>query len=90
MVLARPRFSFSVEDQIHFIEGIKKYGTPIKPSPSNAAFTDESDRVFYEAAKSADTYLVTGNAKHCPVEPFILSPAECVDLLSRSIINEIP
>ena len=84
MVLARPRFRFSVEDQANVIEGIKKYGVVVEPSPCDIPFPDESDRVFYEVAKSADAYLVTGNAKHYLPEPFIINPAECIDLLNKS------
>ena len=82
MILSRPRFGFSAEDQKHVVEGIIKYGVSIKPLPCNNFFIDESDRVFYEAAKSADAYLITGNARHFPVEPFIISPAKCINLLS--------
>jgi hypothetical protein len=39
---------------------------------------DESDRVFYDVAKTAGAYLITGNTKHFPQEPFILTPAEFV------------
>ena len=84
MILARPRFGFSVEDQEHIIEGMKRYGVLISPSFCDIPFTDESDRVFYETAQSAGAYLVTGNARHFPNEAFIISPARCMDLLSTS------
>jgi len=54
------------------------------------SFNDESDRVFYEVAKSAGAYLVTGNAKHFPDEPFIISPAKCVELLLNSEATRKP
>jgi len=81
-VLARPRFGFSAEDQAHVIEGIKKYGEQIEPPPYDTHFTHEADQVFYEVAKSAGAYLVTGNTKHFPDEPFVINPAKCVELLS--------
>ena len=82
-VLARPRFDFSIEDQKHVIEGIQMFGMLKEPSPCDIPFSDESDRVFYEVAKAANAYLVTGNAKHFPDEPFIISPAKCICLLSN-------
>jgi hypothetical protein len=35
---------------------------------------DESDRKFYEIAKAAGAILITGNTKHYPDEPFIVTP----------------
>ncbi|MCL2112125.1 MAG: putative toxin-antitoxin system toxin component, PIN family [Clostridiales bacterium] len=81
-VLARPRFVFDAEDQRHLIEGIEKYGVQIEPTPCDIFFADESDRVFYEVAKAADAYLITGNSKHFPDEPLVINPAKCVSLLS--------
>ena len=44
---------------------------------------DESDRVFYEVALSKeDAYLVTGNQKHFPVTPIVVTPAEMLEILS--------
>jgi hypothetical protein len=37
---------------------------------------DEDDRVFYDSAKLAGAYLITGNAKHYPAQPFVVTPAE--------------
>ena len=36
---------------------------------------DEDDRVFYDIAKIAGAYLITGNLKHYPSKPFILTPS---------------
>jgi hypothetical protein len=36
---------------------------------------DETDRKFYDTAKAAGAMLITGNTKHYPDEPFILTPA---------------
>ena len=34
-------------------------------------------------AQIADAYLVTGNIKHFPVKPFIVTPKEMLDILRR-------
>jgi len=39
-------------------------------------FIDETDRKFYDLAKAADAYLITGNAKHFPQDSKIISPAD--------------
>ena len=49
--------------------------------PSKISLPDESDRKFYDVAKAASAYLITGNTKHYPDEPFILPPAEFIKLI---------
>jgi predicted nucleic acid-binding protein len=60
---------------------IMKYGIIIQPNVSEIMLPDESDRIFYDAAKSASAYLITGNLKHYPNEPHILLPAEFLKIL---------
>ena len=43
---------------------------------------DAKDVVFYEVTLSVDeTYLITGNIKHFPVKPFIVTPAQMIEIL---------
>ena len=46
---------------------------------------DPKDVVFYaivmEKRKEEDTYLVTGNIKHFPMVPFVVTPREMLDIL---------
>ena len=45
--------------------------------PSEENFPDPKDVVFYEVALSKDdAYLVTGNKKHFPQTPIVVTPAE--------------
>lgn len=37
--------------------------------------------MFYEAAKSAKAYLVTGNAKHYPKEPMVVTPQDFLSIV---------
>ena len=42
------------------------------------------DLPFYEVVlekRDSDTYLVTGNIKHFPKDPFIVTPRELLDIL---------
>jgi len=77
-VLSRPRFNFNQEKQQYFIDGIKRIGVLIIPAVSDVPLPDESDRVFYDAAKESGAILITGNTKHYPAEDFILTPAEFI------------
>jgi len=45
---------------------------------------DEDDRVFYEVTLSKDdANLVTGNLKHFPKTPIVVTPAEMLEILSK-------
>ena len=47
-------------------------------------FPDPKDIVFYEVALTKDdSFLVTGNIKHFPSKPFVITPAEMVSLLEK-------
>lgn len=50
---------------------------------------DPKDRVFYEIVmeerKSEDAYLVTGNTKHFPAEPYIVTPRQMLDIIMENI-----
>jgi putative PIN family toxin of toxin-antitoxin system len=49
---------------------------------SDEFFPDPKDVVFYEVALSKeDAYLVTGNTKHFPKKPIVVTPAEMLDIL---------
>ena len=49
---------------------------------SEETFIDKKDLVFYEVALSKeDSFLVTGNLKHFPKKPFIVSPAEMIQII---------
>ena len=67
------------------MSAIEKYGILVDPSPSGITLPDMKDVPFYEVVleKRADnTYLVTGNIKHFPKEPFVVTPRELLDILN--------
>ena len=42
---------------------------------------DEDDRVFYEISLSnEDSFLVTGNLKHYPTSPRVITPAQFINI----------
>jgi putative PIN family toxin of toxin-antitoxin system len=51
---------------------------------SDEFLPDPKDVVFYEVALSKeDAYLVTGNTKHFPKKPIVVTPAEMLEILQR-------
>ncbi|MDR3120519.1 MAG: putative toxin-antitoxin system toxin component, PIN family [Clostridiales bacterium] len=80
-VLGRSKFSEKIRQSAvrRFFEIINDIGDNIISTPSDVCFSDEADRKFYDTAKTCGACLVTGNAKHYPVEPFILSPARFLE-----------
>ena len=54
---------------------------------SDEFFPDPKDVVFYEVALSKDdAYLVTGNTKHFPKKPIVVTPAEMLEILQSEEI----
>ena len=86
-VLLRPKFQFSHEAVNTILTGIIQRGIFIDPLPTAHLFPDPKDAVFYEvvmqARRYAPSYLISGNLKHFPAEPFILSPHQMLDLLNQ-------
>lgn len=84
-VLSRKKFGFSGDLIGYLMSAIEKYGILVDPSPSGITLPDMKDVPFYEVVleKRVDnTYLVTGNIKHYPKEPFVVTPLELLDILN--------
>lgn len=81
-VLHRGKFGFPEKQVSDILNRIKKNGIKRDRTQSGETFPDASDAVFYEVALSKeDAYLVTGNQKHFPVSPIVVTPAEMVEIL---------
>jgi putative PIN family toxin of toxin-antitoxin system len=73
-VLHRAKFNFLPQVIDRLLKGVRDEGTLVTWIPSTEPpFIDESDRRFYDIAKANGCSLVTGNAKHYPKEPMIVS-----------------
>lgn len=84
-VLSRPKFKFSKEVVATIITYMKEYGVHSDRVSFDEHMPDESDRVFYEVALSKeDAYLVTGNQKHFPVTPIVVTPTEMLEILNSN------
>ena len=88
-VLARPKFRLTqaiIEDAVGEIERLGLY---VDARGLDIPFSDPKDRVFYEVVmeerKEEDAYLVTGNIKHFPEKPYIVTPRQMMDIILRQI-----
>ena len=88
-MLGRDKFPFRKDDIDWIINIFHEYGLAIsKTKISEETFVDKDDVVFYEVALSReDSFLVTGNLKHFPKKPFIVSPAEMVEIINAAIFG---
>ena len=77
-VMQRAKFSKKIDpgNIRRFINLLKNIGISFDPTPSGIEFLDESDRIFYDTAKGSGSFLISGNVRHYPKEPFILLPAD--------------
>ncbi len=85
-VLSRRKFGFSADLIEYLMSAIEKYGILVDPSPSGITLPDMKDVPFYEVVlekRDDNAYLVTGNIKHFPKEPFIVTPREFLDILNN-------
>lgn len=84
-VLLRPKFNFSPPLVHAYINAILKNGIKAERAYSGEYFSDPDDIVFYEIALSRDnSFLVTGNIKHFPTKPFVVTPAEMIAVINQS------
>ena len=60
-----------------------KTGMCLDPTTSSEDFPAPDDRVFYEVALTKDgAYMVTGNLKHFPKSPIVVTPAEMIKIMA--------
>lgn len=86
-VLSREKFGFSEEAVGYLLSAVEKYGILVEPFLPDISLPDMKDLPFYEVVlekRDDGAYLVTGNIKHFPKEPFIVTPRELLDILSNN------
>ena len=81
-VLHRGKFVFPEDEIDRILNTVKTTGVLTDRVDSGEPFPDPDDAVFYEVALSKDgAYVVTGNVKHFPRKPIVVTPAEMVEIL---------
>jgi putative PIN family toxin of toxin-antitoxin system len=86
-VLRRKKFHFSEDAVSMLLQTIEKYGERVIPTPTGELLPDIKDLPFYEVVvekQEDNAYLVTGNMKHFPVRPFIVTAKEFLDILNTT------
>ena len=74
-VLHRAKFKLSEENGINSSR-----------FPYDGEMPDEDDRVFYEVCLTKeDSFLVTGNLKHFPKEPQVITAAKMMEILDNEL-----
>lgn len=76
-VLHRTKFNLNESDIANMIGSIINLGIHVNKTESSESFPDLTDSVFYEVALSKEgAYVVTGNIKHFPKSPVVVTPSE--------------
>lgn len=80
-VLHRSKFPIRSEVADALIAYIIENGIEASKVDFEETMPDEDDRVFYEVSLSQeDSFLVTGNLKHYPASPRVITPADFIEM----------
>ena len=85
-VLTRRHFGFPKGSVERILGIVEAEGVDLAARHSDEDFPDESDRVFFEVALAGESLaakLVTGNQRHYPQDPIVVTPAQMVALLDE-------
>jgi predicted nucleic acid-binding protein len=83
-VLHRPRLGLPSVQVDAILDAVSERGIMLGRTKTEEVFPDPKDIVFYEVALSReDAYLVTGNTKHFPKTPIVVTPAELLAIIQR-------
>lgn len=82
-VLQRPKFGFSKSEINSLLDWFEACGRSVLAEPLEDVFVDEADKKFYEVAKFCGAVLVTGNLKHFPEDPLVMSVADFLEKRRR-------
>ena len=81
-VLHRSKFPILPEVADSLISFIIENGIEASRVSFAESIPDEDDRVFYEVTLSKEeSFLVTGNLKHYPTSPRVITPAQFLEVL---------
>lgn len=90
-VLRRPRFPFSETRIRQLLALFRRFGIAVTPNPTGESLPDMDDLVFYEVVmekRDDDAYLITGNLRHFPQRPYIVTPTEMMAILTGGMPRE--
>jgi predicted nucleic acid-binding protein len=94
-VMSRSKFHWNVSYGRRFVDEILKYAINEPVVPTDFVLPDTDDRIFYDVAfahRDKNAYIVTGNIKHFPNVPFVISVRDFLDLINpvqtQMVVNE--
>ncbi len=87
-VLARKKFKFPAETVDIVLKRLAGSCLNVSASSENLSEVgDPKDRCFYAVTmtgrQTEDALLVTGNIRHFPLKPYVVTPAQFVEILNR-------
>ncbi len=84
-VLRRKKFDFPEAAVSNIIKALTTLGIESgRFSSGDETCSDPDDAVFYEVTLSVEnSFLVTGNIKHFPSKPFVVTPAKMVEIIDN-------
>lgn len=82
-VLSRKKFPFTSGQIYDLLNYFMTFGIDCQRIDVNdEVFPDKDDRVVYEVRMSVEgSYLVTGNLRHFPYKPYVVTPAQMLEIL---------
>lgn len=87
-VMNRTKFHLDQNDIVQLLNTIIESGVQSERIKTDLFFPDKKDIVFYEVALSVNgTYLITGNTKHFPTTPIVVTPAEMLRIIESEQLS---
>ena len=87
-VLSRPKFHLTDDIIRSVVDEIERLGIYVDAKKLELVLPDPKDLVFYEIVmeerKSEEAYLVTGNIKHFPVKPYVVTPRQMMAIILKN------
>lgn len=91
-VLSRPKFHLTKEIVRDIMDEVTSRAITLDAEHLEIEMPDPKDVVFYEvtmeARKDEDAYLVTGNIKHFPQRPYVVTPRQMLDIIMKDSDEE--
>ena len=79
-VLSRPKFGFDTATVSTFVDGLSKLAVRSQVRKSGILLSDTDDVIFYDTALANNAVLITGNTRHFPDTPSVMTPAQFVKM----------
>ena len=84
-VLSRPKFHLPSDLIEDILSSFHQRGLYVDAEELDIELPGPKDRVFYEVVmeerKEEDAYLVTGNIKHFPERPYVVTPRQMLNII---------